>query len=210
MGVEGSLLKSKLNLHVNLFHVLLQKQVKQYYLDAMRHTSRFNLCKGYLAISELSVNQNAKRGEEGHWKCLKCTKTKLCWVSSAVCRTPQKASVVQLYSTFTLTLKQPTFWKKHSFCQLWIWPKELKNQYQYFYLFWHIQINPIIWEDGFIRQKIDKNEHEIRISPTRKSKTFKTTMKFYLYCPWRELQQTHCCWEGAAASFLVINKIISS
>ena len=68
---ETSLLKSKLNLHVNLFHVmayvLLQKQVKQYYLDAMRHTSRFNLCKGYLAISELSVNQmqNAeKRGTE--------------------------------------------------------------------------------------------------------------------------------------------------
>ena len=65
-----SLLKSKLNLHVNLFHVmayvLLQKQVKQYYLDAMRHTSRFNLCKGYLAISELSVNQNARSGEEGH------------------------------------------------------------------------------------------------------------------------------------------------
>ena len=65
-----SLLKSKLNLHVNLFHVmayvLLQKQVKQYYLDAMRHTSRFKLCKGYLAISELSVNQNARSGEEGH------------------------------------------------------------------------------------------------------------------------------------------------
>lgn len=70
-SVRGtSLLKSKLNLHVNLFHamayVLLQKQVKQYYLDAMRHTSRFNLCKGYLAISELSVNQNARSGEEGH------------------------------------------------------------------------------------------------------------------------------------------------
>ena len=67
---ETSLLKSKLNLHVNLFHVmayvLLQKQVKQYYLDAMRHTSRFNLCKGYLAISELSVNQNARSEEEGH------------------------------------------------------------------------------------------------------------------------------------------------
>ena len=67
---ETSLLKSKLNLHVNLFHVmayvLLQKQVKQYYLDAMRHTSRFKLCKGYLAISELSVNQNARSEEEGH------------------------------------------------------------------------------------------------------------------------------------------------
>ena len=65
-----SLLKSKLNRHVNLFHVmayvLLQKQVKQYYLDAMRHTSRFKLCKGYLAISELSVNQNARSEEEGH------------------------------------------------------------------------------------------------------------------------------------------------
>ena len=70
-SVRGtSLFKSKLNLNVNLFHVmayvLLQKQVKQYYLDAMRHTSRFKLCKGYLAISELSVNQNARSGEEGH------------------------------------------------------------------------------------------------------------------------------------------------
>ena len=30
---------------------------------AMRHTSRFNLCKGYLAISKLSVHQNAS-GQE--------------------------------------------------------------------------------------------------------------------------------------------------
>ena len=55
-------------------YVLLQKQVKQYYLDAMRHTSRFNLCKGYLAISELSVNQMQgaeKRGTENAWNAPK-------------------------------------------------------------------------------------------------------------------------------------------